>query len=93
MLYSKEEISQFTKEALSRLSPNIPIQRISADTDIEADLVWQVLAQLSLKLGLKIPLARVIPHRGWKVSTVVGYVFHNQVSFELLDENEENVER
>lgn len=93
MLYSKEEISRLAKEALHQFSPDIPIQRMNADTGIKADLVWRVLAQLSSKLGLKIPLARAVPRKGWKLSTIVGYVSHNQASFELLDGKEESIEQ
>lgn len=55
------------------------------DTEVRAADIAPLLKVLSERFGRQIVLKRRKPKKGWRISTIVGYVYHRQNEFSLLD--------
>ena len=82
MLLSREKLVLLVKESLRDAAG---LQNVAIDKEIDPRLFGRVIDLLSEKIGLKIIVGRGKPHRGWKVCTVAGYVYHNQATFSLME--------
>ena len=60
--------------------PMIPVTSVNEDTSIPDDMVPRILEEVGEVLDLVIP-PRSKPRHGWKVSTLVGYIFDEQNNF------------
>jgi len=57
------------------------ITSVSMDTEISPDEIVPLLSKLSAIFGKQISLKRGKPKRGWRISTMVGYIYHRQSEF------------
>ena len=60
---------------------NCLITGVSMDTLIEPEEIEPILRDLSVIFGKQITLKRRKPRKGWRISTLVGYVYHCQDEF------------
>ncbi len=77
---SRNRVRGLVKSIVVELGPHRSIADLSDETAIGSDLIRPILDRLGYFLDCNIPL-RSKPRGGWKISTVVGYVYHQQDSF------------
>ncbi|OHA25037.1 MAG: hypothetical protein A3D52_00660 [Candidatus Taylorbacteria bacterium RIFCSPHIGHO2_02_FULL_44_36] len=61
------------------------VPNVFQDTEIEAADVVPLLEVLSGKIGRQIVLKMRKPKKGWRISTIIGYVYHRQDEFPLIN--------
>lgn len=64
---------------------NCLITSVLMDTVVETEEIKPLLRELSVIFGKQIILKRGKPKRSWRISTVVGYVYHHQDEFPPLE--------
>ncbi|KKT75063.1 MAG: hypothetical protein UW71_C0008G0012 [Parcubacteria group bacterium GW2011_GWB1_44_7] len=62
---------------------NCLITSVSMETIIEPEEIKSILSKLSIIFDRQITLKRGKPKRGWRISTLVGYIYDHQDEFPL----------
>ena len=63
------------------IKPSVSVLVVNEETPIPDELVERILDEVGGILDLTIPRCRK-PRHGWKISTLVGYIYGEQDSFE-----------
>jgi hypothetical protein len=88
MIMNRDQILAEVKTSLEevRRRRNVLPGNIRADSAIEVGELYETLDELSKRIRMKVVFVRRKPRRGWRVSTLTGYVEHNQHTFPLLEQ-------